>query len=163
MDQYPAAAFERTGSDGEGREAFGMMVPPSTFVRTGISREKGPQVKIKRLRVRIKGNDARQPAPQPVKTYVEAPWRGGGLSQEKLHPLRQTATDPSPQPPPTRGGGVMVPSELRSAPLRQRRSEARDPGPDRLGLRLQRGAVDDQPAGDRRDHLGFHQAVRLQG
>ena len=44
----------------------------------------------------------------------------------------------------------------------QRRANPREPGADRLRLRLQRSAVDDQPAGDRCDHLGFHQPVGLQ-
>src|SRR6185312_788202 len=64
------------------------------------------------------------------------------------------ATDPRVRP------GRRTP--LSSAGLAQRRAEPRDPGADRLGLRLQRGAIDDQPAGDRRDHLGLDQSVRSQ-
>ncbi len=47
----------------------------------------------------------------------------------------------------------------RAGSLPQRGAEPGDPGADRLRLRLQRGAVDDQPRGDRCDHLDLHQAV----
>ena len=58
-------------------------------------------------------SDARLPLFDGAATLLPLPlWEGAGgrgLRQEKLQGHRQPPTDPSPQPPPTRGGGEMGP------------------------------------------------------